>query len=110
MEKAFIINIIRYAFWSNFATLTDFEVINSFSKTKFVPKNPKLLRIWELLIFRAHSTANLQQFSDNKFQFRNDLTFGQFQLATECDKKRTRLVDDFTLPYFKYGRKLIRNN
>ena len=42
MDKAFIINIIRYAFWSNFATLTDFEVINSFSKTKVFPKNPKL--------------------------------------------------------------------
>ena len=57
-------NTILYAFYSKFATLRVFEKIQVFFRKThlFFLKRPKFRKFWGILLFQAHSTANLLQF------------------------------------------------
>ena len=98
-------NIIWYTFYIKFATFTDFEKMQVFSR-----KNANCVRICEIILFQSHSRANLLQFGDKNFRIKikNHRKFGYFQLASKRLKKKKRScwMDDFP-SIFDYGRKII---
>ena len=57
---------VWYAFYSKFATSTDFEKTQGFSRKAdlFFNKNPKFWKLWEILLFQLLSAANLLPFDE----------------------------------------------
>ena len=74
------------------------------------PQKPKFWTFGEFLLFQSHSTANLLQFSEIKFAFRNvnEHRFGVNAIGKHRVKKNVRnsaFERMISLPYFKYGAK-----
>ena len=84
MEKTFS-QKIWYAFYSKFATCTNFENKGFFQKKQLFPKESStFVRIWEILLLQSHSTEtleNLLQFGYENFS-NSELASGQIDFET----------------------------
>ena len=95
----------------NLLPLAIFQKFKIFlEKRIYFLREPKFRTFCEILLFQFHSTANLPQFDEKKFDFQTSeqATLAhsrRAQLANIALKKRTYLRGRFCFPYFQYGAK-----
>ena len=104
-EKTFsTYDLIWYAFYTKFATFTDFEKHFSKKNTSSFSKNLNFVRIWEILLFQSHFNYDLVM---KNFQIQNlGILSGQF-----ASKRKNRKPFEWMifLSYYKHKQKATRS-